>query len=53
MKPCQEQAPPPKARDATKPVPDSLPKPLRTFNYFFFGTVLVVTIVGWFATAGH
>lgn len=31
----------------------TLPKPLRTFSYFFFGIVFLVGVLGWFATSGR
>lgn len=31
----------------------SLPKPLRTFSYLFFGVVFLVGVLGWFATSGR
>lgn len=30
-----------------------LPKPLRTFNYLFFGVVFLVGVLGWIATSGR
>ncbi|GAA3408380.1 hypothetical protein ACFFNY_12875 [Paenibacillus hodogayensis] len=30
----------------------SLPKPLRTFSYFFFGLVALVSVFGWIVSPG-
>lgn len=39
--------------DASESKQTMLPKPLRTFSYFFFGIVILVGVLGWFASYGR
>ena len=39
--------------DIRQSSPGSLPKPLRTFSYFFFGIVFLVGVFGWFVSSGR
>ena len=51
MRPTQYD--PNSEQEAAENKQSMLPKPLRTFSYFFFGIVFVVGIVGWFVTSGR
>ncbi|WP_158606672.1 hypothetical protein [Paenibacillus ginsengarvi] len=40
-------------KEMKQSAPDTLPKPLRTFSYFFFTAVVLVGVFGWFASYGR
>jgi len=40
-------------QEAAENKQSTLPKPLRTFSYFFFGIVIVGGLLGWFVSSGR